>query len=99
MKFTDGYWQKQPGLTLLHAVEVDDIRIDADRGEMVVFASTSHITGRGDTLNRPLLTVTYSATAPGVVGVEVVHHVGRAERSPSFEVDSTDAVADVSLTD
>ena len=99
MKFTDGYWQKQPGYTLLYAVEVDDIRIDTDRGEMVVFASTAHVTGRGDTLNCPLLTVTYSASASGVIGVEVVHHVGRVERSPSFSVAATDAVAEVSLTE
>jgi alpha-D-xyloside xylohydrolase len=99
MKFTDGYWQKQPGYTPLYAVEVDDIRIDTERGKMVVFASTTHVTGRGDTLNRPLITVTYSATAPGVVGVEVVHHSGRVEGSPSFALDTADAVAEVSLTD
>jgi len=98
MKFTDGYWQKQPGLTLLYAVEVDDIRVDADRGELVVFASTAHITGRGDTLNHPLLTVTYTATAPGVIGVEVVHHAGRTERSPAFQLNSA-GVAEVSLTE
>jgi alpha-D-xyloside xylohydrolase len=99
MKFTDGYWQKQPGYTPLYAVEVDDIRIDTERGKMVVFASTTHVTGRGDTLNRPLITVTYSATAPGVVGVEVVHHSGRLEGSPSFALDTADAVAEVSLTE
>jgi alpha-D-xyloside xylohydrolase len=98
MKFTDGYWQKQPGYTLLYAVEVDDIRLDAERGEMVVYASTSHIAGRGDTLNRPLLTVTYSATASGVIGVEVVHHAGRAERSPSFAVAAVGG-GEVSLTE
>ena len=53
MKFTDGYWQHRPEYTLLYAVEVDDIRIDHDRGELVVSVATGHITGRGDTLNRP----------------------------------------------
>ncbi|MBI4901595.1 MAG: alpha-xylosidase [Actinobacteria bacterium] len=98
MKFTDGYWQKQPGYTPLYAVEVDDIRIDAERGEMVVYSSTTHITGRGDTLNRPVLTMTYSATAPGVIGVEVVHHAGRTEPSPSFDVTRV-GDAEVSLTE
>jgi alpha-D-xyloside xylohydrolase len=99
MKFTDGYWQTRPEYTLLYAVEVDDVRIDVDRGQLVVYASTAHITGRGDTLNRPLLTITYSATAPGVIGVDVVHHAGKAERSPAFALASSDVVAAVALTD
>lgn len=99
MKFTDGYWHHRPEYTPLYAVEVDDIRIDEARGELVVYASTAHITGRGDTLNRPLLTVTYSASAPGVIRVEVVHHAGRATPAPSFELASSDVLAQVWLTD
>jgi len=95
MKFTDGYWQGRPEYTVLYAVEVDDVRIDRDR--MVVYASTTPVTSRGDTLNRPLLTVTYSATAPGVIGVEVVHHAGHTEQSPSFELSAQPVTADVSL--
>ena len=58
MKFTDGYWLTRPGLTPLFAVEVDDIRIDTAAGTLTVYAPTTHIRHRGDTLNRPMITVT-----------------------------------------
>jgi len=51
---------------------------------MTVFAPTGRITGRGDTLNRPLLTITYSAPAPGVVSVKITHHAGRRPLTPAF---------------
>ena len=65
MKFTDGYWLTRPGLSPLFAVEVDDIRVDPETGTMTVSAPTSVIRHRGDTLNRPMLTVTFSSPAPG----------------------------------
>lgn len=99
MKFTDGYWHARPDYRPLYAVEVDDVRIDAERGELVVYATTAKTPTRGDTLNRALLTVTYSATAPGVIGVEVVHHAGRAERQPGFQLTREPRSAQVLLTD
>ena len=61
MKFTDGYWLTRPGLAPLYAVEVDDIRHDEAAGTMTVYAPTAVIRDRGDTLNRAMLTVTFSA--------------------------------------
>lgn len=66
MKFTDGYWLTRPGLTPLYATEVDDIRIDEAAGTMTVYAPTTVIRHRGDTLNRPMITVTFSSPAPGL---------------------------------
>jgi alpha-D-xyloside xylohydrolase len=99
MKFTDGYWQTRPEYAPLYAVEIDDIRVDEARGEMVVYAATGKVAGRGDTLNRPLITVTYRATAPGVIGVEIVHHAGRREHFPSFVLHDAPGGARMSLTD
>jgi alpha-D-xyloside xylohydrolase len=84
MKFTDGYWLSRPGLTPLYAVEVDDVRVDEEAGTMTVYAPTSQIRHRGDTLNRPMLTVTYSSPAPGIVSVRVEHHSGGVRRGPDF---------------
>jgi alpha-D-xyloside xylohydrolase len=83
MKFTDGFWQLRPGVTALYAQEAYDIfRTDAAAGgdgeALVVTAPTSVITRRGDTLNRPVLTVTLSSPLEGVVRVRVSHHTGRA---------------------
>ncbi|ANC32957.1 alpha-xylosidase [Isoptericola dokdonensis] len=84
MKFTDGYWLSRPGLHPLYAVEVDDVRVDEAAGTMTVYAPTVTIRHRGDTLNRPMLTLTYSSPAPGVVTVRVEHHAGGVHRGPDF---------------
>jgi len=86
MKFTDGYWQTRPGIDPLYAVEVDDVRVDEATGTMTVYAPTARIRRRGDTLNRPMLTVTYASPAPGVVKVRVEHFAGAARRGPEFAV-------------
>lgn len=84
MKFTDGYWAIRPEYTPLYAVEVDDVRIDPAAGTMTVYAPTSRIRGRGDVLNRPMLTITYASPAPGVISTRIVHHDGRRPVGPSF---------------
>ncbi|MFC7877789.1 alpha-xylosidase [Isoptericola sp. NPDC057391] len=86
MKFTDGYWQTRPGIDPLYAVEVDDVRVDEAAGTMTVYAPTTVVRRRGDTLNRPMVTVTYSSPAPGVVKVRVEHFAGAARRGPEFAV-------------
>ncbi|PRZ04841.1 alpha-D-xyloside xylohydrolase [Isoptericola sp. CG 20/1183] len=86
MKFTDGYWLSRPGLHPLYATEVDDVRVDEVAGTMTVFAPTSVVRDRGDTLNRPVVTLTYSSPAPGVVTVRVEHHAGAVRRGPDFAV-------------
>jgi len=86
VKFTDGYWLTKPTLTPLYAVEVDDIRIDETAGTMTVYAPTGKIRDRGDTLNRPMLTVQFSSPAPGVVKVHLAHHAGGVHPGPDFTV-------------
>ena len=85
MKFTDGYWLTRPGLAPLYAVEVDDIRADRDAGTMTVYAPTSAIRHRSDTLNLAMLTLTFSAPMPGVIKVRVERHAGAVHRGPDFE--------------
>lgn len=86
MKFTDGYWLTRPGLAPLYAVEVDDIRTDEDAGTMTVFAPTGVVRHRGDTLNRALLTLTFSSPAPGVIKVGLERHAGGVHRGPDFDI-------------
>ncbi len=99
MKFTDGYWQTRPGITPLYAVEVDDVRVDEAAGTMTVYAPTAVIRHRGDTLNRPMVTVTYSSPAPGVVKVRVEHFAGAAARGPAFDVTGQDGFRPVVKVD
>ncbi len=89
MRFTDGYWLTRPGITPLYATSVDDVRLDSEAGTLTVFAPTAVIRHRGDTLNRPMITMTFSAPAPGVVKVRVQRHAGGVARGPSFRVAGT----------
>ncbi|QGQ19989.1 alpha-xylosidase [Cellulomonas sp. JZ18] len=82
MKFTDGYWQLLPGVTELRPRHVDDVVAGDDT--LTVYASTAPITSRGDTLNRPLVTVTFHSPMDGVVGVTIEHFQGGLDRGPSF---------------
>ncbi|MEF2975867.1 alpha-xylosidase [Subtercola sp. YIM 133946] len=74
MKFTDGFWQMRPGVTALYAQEAYDL--DQHENSLVVSAPTKVIQSRGDTLNRPMLTVTLSSPLPDIVGVRVEHFQG-----------------------
>jgi len=84
MKFTEGYWATRPGFTVLHPVEVRDVVADAAAGTLTVLGTTKRIRERGDTLNLPVITVTYSASAPGVVRVRIAHHEGGLPPLPRF---------------
>ncbi|MFF1574771.1 alpha-xylosidase [Leifsonia sp. NPDC058292] len=78
MKFTDGFWQTREGVTPLYAAEAYDIV--AGEECLTVTAPTKVIERRGDTLNRPTLTVTVTSPLPNIVGVRVEHFTGVAEK-------------------
>ena len=83
MKFTDGFWHARPGVEALYAQEVRGLAIEGD--ELVAWAPTRVIAGRGDTLNRPMLTVSLASPAEGVIRVRVEHHCG-TPRDVGFEI-------------
>jgi alpha-D-xyloside xylohydrolase len=78
MKFTDGFWQLRPGVSALYAQEAYDV-VDRN-GSLVVTAPTRVIESRGDTLNRPSLTVTLSSPLDGIIGVKIEHFQGGADQ-------------------
>jgi alpha-D-xyloside xylohydrolase len=80
MKFTDGFWQTRPGVQSLFAQEAHDVEASADGRSLVVTAPTKVIASRGDTLNRPTLTVTLRSPMEGVIGVTVQHFAGGRSR-------------------
>ncbi|PVG83984.1 alpha-xylosidase [Nocardioides gansuensis] len=98
MKFTDGYWQLRPGVSVLRPRSVDSVE-SGDRG-FTVFAPTGEITGRGDTLNMPVVTVEFSSPASGVIGVTIGHHSGGLPKEPRFALAEThDHPVKVEVTD
>jgi alpha-D-xyloside xylohydrolase len=81
MKLTDGFWELRPGVSAVYGQEAYDIWRSEDTVDgpgLVVTAPTKVIERRGDTLNRPVLTVTLSSPLEGVVRVRIAHHEGRA---------------------
>ncbi|WP_127505757.1 alpha-xylosidase [Actinoplanes solisilvae] len=88
MKFTDGYWLKRKGLTVLHPAQLRDS--EADENSLTAYASTKPVRSRSDTLDTPLVTINLSAPAPDVVRVTVGHFLGGAPTGPNFEIASSD---------
>ncbi|GAA2229291.1 alpha-xylosidase [Promicromonospora sukumoe] len=93
MRFTDGYWQLRPGVDVLRPRDVD--AVEAGDDTLTVYAPTAPITKRGDTLNRPVVTVTFDAPADDVIGVRIEHHQGRRDPGPHFAVNREPGVVKV----
>ena len=85
MKFTDGFWNMRPDVTPHYAREAYEI---INKGNsIIVKVPTGRIHHRGDTLNIPLLTITYSTPAKNVFKVRIKHFDGSNQLKPKFEVD------------
>lgn len=82
MKFTNGYWEFRPGITPHFPVHVYDVEIEPEA--LVVYGTTRRLTHRGDTLNIGLLTVRFSSPMPDVIRVQLTHHKGKRQPSPTF---------------
>ena len=87
MKFTDGYWHIREGYQILNSVDVREVR--TDKKSVTVFAATKAITHRGDTLNQPMLTISYSSPMKNVIRVKVVHNQGQINKGPAFSINGT----------
>src|SRR5665648_1200707 len=87
MKFTDGYWKSREGLSVLRGTQIVGVRSTADT--LTAYVAAGRVAGRGDTLNRPLLTVTLAGAADGVIRVRVAHHLGGLPARPRFDVGGT----------
>ncbi|MDQ0375047.1 alpha-xylosidase [Cellulomonas humilata] len=94
MKFTDGYWQTLPGVSVLHPRDVADVVV-GDAG-VRVYAPTAPQRRRGDSLNRPLVSVAFDSPMDDVIRVRIEHHSGGVDRGPHFEVAT--GAADVKVT-
>src|SRR5436190_22712222 len=90
MKFTDGYWQMRPGFEPHYAAQVHGVELESDA--MIVYASTKKLTGRGDTLNLPMLTIRFSSPLKNVIRVQISHHKGGNPHRPEFVLHDLDQI-------
>ncbi|WP_250004429.1 alpha-xylosidase [Actinoplanes sp. M2I2] len=99
MKFTDGYWLKRKGLTVLHPAQLRDSQ--ADEKSLTVYAATKPVRSRADTLDTPLITIRVEAPMPDVVRVTIGHFLGGVPHGPNFAIATEDhpvTVAGTALT-
>ena len=82
MKFTDGLWLHQPGVTAHYAAEAYEAARDGDA--LIVYATTQVVQHRGQTLQGPLLTLRLNAVLPGIIKVRIEHFAGGLERGPKI---------------
>lgn len=82
MKFTDGQWLLQPGVTAHYASQNYHTQVLEDR--LVVLATNKPIKHRGDTLAGPTLTLVLSSPLEGVIRVSVEHYA--ASQPPRLHV-------------
>ncbi len=89
MKFTDGYWNMRADVTAHFPIHVHEVEVELDA--LTVCGPTKRITGRGDTLDCPMLTVRLSSPMPNVIHVQAYHHKGVQAKGPFFELESQPA--------
>jgi alpha-D-xyloside xylohydrolase len=91
MKFTDGLWLHQPGVTAHYAAQAYEAVRDGD--DLVVYATTQLIKHRGQTLGGPLHTVRLSAVQPGIIKVRIEHFSGTLDRMPKIPLQPLTAIS------
>lgn len=95
MKFSNGYWMTRDGFTILRPRDIDEVV--STGATMQVFAPTAEITTRGNTLNCPMVTTTFSAPLEDVIGVRIEHHQGVRQRGPEFQLANGDVKPSVEV--
>ena len=82
MKFSDGEWLMQPGISAHYPMQVHEVTVDGDT--LTVHATTRPVRHRGDTLGGPLLTIRLTAPAEDVIHVSIEHFSGGTDRKPGI---------------
>lgn len=84
MKFNNGCWLFREGTACFSPQEVYYTKITDT--EVTLCAPTHPIGHRGDTLGGINLNIRISSPMPDILRIQVDHHMGRLERTPSFEL-------------
>lgn len=84
MKFTDGFWVIKPGVELYNCAQVQDARWVGD--SYVVYCSHVVVAQRGQTLNAPILTLSFRAPRQGILALKVEHFQGLDIKAPQFDL-------------
>ncbi|MFI5897762.1 alpha-xylosidase [Actinoplanes sp. NPDC051513] len=94
MKFTDGFWLKRAGLTVLHPAQLHDT--ENDGATLTAYAAAKKVNSRSDTLDAPIITIRAEAPAPDVIRVTIGHFLGGVPKGPNFALNSEDHPVSIS---
>ena len=97
MKFTEGYWLLSERTNGQFASQA--YHIEAMENGLRVVAPTSPVLSRGDTLNRPTITIEFLAVSPEVISVRAWHYEGYRTGEARFEKKETTCDAVVTITE
>lgn len=90
MKFDEGVWDGRENIEVVNAVEVFSFSTHTDDSSTSVknpvgvpphiraICSSKHIRHRGDLLNKATLTLNITSPAPGIIGIETAHFLGKS---------------------
>ena len=94
MRFSNGCWLQKEGTACHSPAEVYFTTVEEKR--VLLYAPTSHIQHRGDTLGGVCLTIEITSPMPEVIRVKTVHNKGALDNGPKFELSmGEDCVLDV----
>lgn len=93
MKISDGNWLIQPGLSLIHPLQVFDV--EQQGNEMVLYAGTKDVSERAGQLDTPLFTLRFFSPQEGIIGVRLEHFQGGVDKGPHYPLNLRSDVATV----
>ena len=82
MKFTNGFWLVRDEYTPDYIRDVYTVEETEDR--LAAYCPYRPVTGRGDVLNIGMMTLTFTAPAPDVLGIRMTNHAGSYLTEPHF---------------
>lgn len=82
MKISDGNWLIQPGLQLIHPLQVFEVQPEGK--DLVIYAAPHNVTARTDQLDTPLFTLRFFSPQEGIIGVRIEHFQGQRPTGPHY---------------
>lgn len=82
MKISDGNWLIQPGLALIHPLQVFEAQQQGN--ELVVYAAPRDVRERAWQLDTPLFTLRFFSPQTGIIGVRIEHFQGSVACGPDY---------------
>ncbi|MGN0378594.1 MAG: alpha-xylosidase [Butyrivibrio sp.] len=84
MKFSNGCWLQKKGTACHSPAEVYFTSVEEKK--VLLYAPTSHIAHRGDTLGGVCLTIEITSPMPEIIRVKAFHNKGVPDNGPKFEL-------------